>query len=190
MPYITFRVFLNNKTKFNLLLIDSNLDHGEWTSGDWEPKQIISAFDLGGIQTESGGIMTGVEGHVVYEIEDTAHANNTRIYIRFDNPFSGDPKTDAYFQVLTNGSWVDSSSCDHYTLESTGLFDYYNNESGQPYPPNNPPSPAPSTPSPSDCHQASGFGGFPGEVICTPSTAGVHTLDRFHVICTYTLKPK
>jgi hypothetical protein len=117
MPERTSRVIIHNKTSyFKLVKTFDHLCHGDWTPGGWVPPQVIGPGQAGGIQSESGGIATGTEGYVKYDVVWGARREGM-IYVYWDNPFLGvtHPK------FATNGSDV-LPDCDYDPPQDGSTF--------------------------------------------------------------------
>ncbi len=107
MPVRNFRVFLSNNTDFDLhrtahVLCSALGGDSIWTSGDWEPPEIIPARSERAWQSESSGIATGTEGFVKYRIakprSDVIPGGppplpnlEDELYIYWVNPFMASP---------------------------------------------------------------------------------------------------
>ena len=62
------RITLHNESSTRLRLIDSSLDHGEW-SDSLRPPDVIDPSSTVHWQSESAGIATGTEGRATYLID-------------------------------------------------------------------------------------------------------------------------
>jgi hypothetical protein len=58
------------------------------TASGWEPPNAIAPGATGGMQSESGGVLTGTEGYVKYQVAGPDGAHGV-VYIYWDNPYYG-----------------------------------------------------------------------------------------------------
>ena len=88
MPERIFRVVIQNlTTSLTLRLQTSHLCGGDWTPGGWTPPATIGPGESGGIQSESGGVMTGTEGYAKYEVDGPGKRGVAYVY--WSNPYHG-----------------------------------------------------------------------------------------------------
>lgn len=90
MPERVGRVVIHNRTS-NMKLVKTfaHLCHGDWTPGGWVPPDTIGPGQTGGMQSESGGVLTGTEGHAKYDVIRDADGRQGMIYVYWDNPWFG-----------------------------------------------------------------------------------------------------
>jgi hypothetical protein len=84
---IKMRITIRNESDATLNLADSELDHGSWTSSDWEPPSTIPPGEMKGFQSEGGIVIeptTGTEGRVKYNI--VADGGGGELYVHWDSP--------------------------------------------------------------------------------------------------------
>jgi hypothetical protein len=84
------QIYISNNMDFELTYLDSNLCHGQWTDGGWNPKA-IPAKTMGGFEAKSAGFMTGTERWVKYQ----RHSENYSCKIH----------TQLGFGELLKGTW-------------------------------------------------------------------------------------
>ncbi|HZS56073.1 MAG TPA: hypothetical protein VFA65_16845 [Bryobacteraceae bacterium] len=89
MPARLFRCEIKNSGTGDIINVHSNLDHGDWSSGQrpWESANPIPPGQVKAFQAESNGILTGTEGFVtvVALVGDPPHAEFLKIY--WDLPY-------------------------------------------------------------------------------------------------------
>ena len=90
VPERVGRVVIHNRTS-NMKLVKTfaHLCHGDWTPGGWVPPDTIGPGQTGGMQSESGGVLTGAEGHAKYDVIRDADGRQGMIYVYWDNPWFG-----------------------------------------------------------------------------------------------------
>jgi hypothetical protein len=89
MPERTARIVINNRTgSLRLVKTFDHLCWGEWTPGGWRPPAAIEPGAIGGMQSESDGVLSGTEGYVKYDILSSG-GRAGMIYIYWDNPWLG-----------------------------------------------------------------------------------------------------
>jgi hypothetical protein len=89
MSRIYMGVFIRNESDATLTLASQELEHGDWTSGDWFPSSRIGPGERKGFQAEGSAILdqptTGTEGRVRYTIV-AATGGGGELYIHFNSP--------------------------------------------------------------------------------------------------------
>jgi LGFP repeat len=90
MPERIGRVVVRNTSgSLRLVKTFAHLCHGDWTPGGWQPPAFIEPGATGGMQSESGGVLTGTEGYAKYDVVDLAGRRHGMIYLYWDNPWVG-----------------------------------------------------------------------------------------------------
>jgi len=90
MPERTFRIVIQNFTES--LTLNHQFSHlcgGDWTPGGWTPPPTIAPGTSGGMQSESGGVLTGTEGYTKYEVNGPGGGKKGLLYVYWNNPFWG-----------------------------------------------------------------------------------------------------
>lgn len=91
MAVRSFVINFQNTLGSALQQVAQNLDHGVWTDGIPAPSTVAAGATVS-FQSESLGLATGTQGHVVYEVldnNDGALQITSWVYITWDNPFAG-----------------------------------------------------------------------------------------------------
>jgi hypothetical protein len=118
MPARSVQIYISNNTDFELTYVDSQLCHGQWTSGGPKtiPRKTQDSFE-----SESDGIATGTEGWVKYQLKNTDEPNGAGdpvfswVYAYWDNPFVPDPNWNPLPTVAVDiGGYV--LSCDNHNI--------------------------------------------------------------------------
>lgn len=98
--------------RFNLRLMNSGLDHGEWTS---QPPELIG--NLGIWESESNGFATGTEGRATYQLEDVDGNRMGELTLHWDNPFAG---SNSYDQSVDPAADPNDASAPGYSIVRLG----------------------------------------------------------------------
>jgi hypothetical protein len=86
---------LSNQTDAPFTYVSDHHNHGDFTD-PWYPPAVIAPGEIGEWRTESGGFMTGTEGHVRYStvVRDADGGHVEFIEAHWDNPFIGGNNSD------------------------------------------------------------------------------------------------
>lgn len=102
-----FRVTIQNNSGYTMTLTGQNESHGKWVSN---PTNSISNGGQGGFWASGVcGTWTGVQGSVVYQLND---ADTTSLTIEFYKPFDGT----GYYKTLLGGSMAGN-----YSVGTSGI---------------------------------------------------------------------
>lgn len=85
MPARSVTIVIVNDSDDRLVLSDSSLDHGIWTTS---PPNAIETGETSTFESESDGFQTGTEGTVDFTIQ-TSQGSNGTAHFHWDNPFFG-----------------------------------------------------------------------------------------------------
>jgi hypothetical protein len=91
MAVRSFNITFQNSSGWPLQLTTQYLDHGEWSDNLIAPNTVAAGATIT-FQSESDGVMTGTQGHVVYQVMDNSDGAfdiTTWVYITWNNPYAG-----------------------------------------------------------------------------------------------------
>ena len=119
-------ILFKNNTKSRAEIVGGFLQHGEDTQGA-EPPEFIEPHKGAAWMVESHGAMTGVEGHLVFEV------SGHRFAIHFSNPFVGSNTNEVRgidetpYQVDISGGDGDNAEVTYTLGETDSLLQLLSN---------------------------------------------------------------